>query len=786
MNPGFAALCLVLVAADPEPRAAEPQARNAYPGDPRQTAVELQLQDRHQEALQHTRREIREHPERATELGFHYLRGHLLDRLGRQGRAADAFAQAMGLDPRLSLHSRYRAALEHEEMGHPEMAAGLVATVVSSSTSGELVERAVRLFLRTLSAGGDCRLLLNVKPERLPQRESRYLRLAHARCALRERNREGLLRAHRLFLDLLREDVQDEVQREAAEGLTRIVPARAADLDPRRPHRSEAALIGLAFFQHRDFAQASRYLARTGMIFGSSLSEHEYELAYAQARSLFWQEQFDRAAQAFQWIAMKSEKDGEPKARAHYQEGRSLELAGRWRQAETSFLAAFKADPDGRWADAALFSLLRILWVTHQEEEAEKLYQRLLTRRSWRDIAARAALFLAASDLVRGRTDRAGPWLTQAARRPEARLEADYWRGRLEELEDRPVQAVEAYLEVLRRDLHHPLAEAARARLRQPRLASVARHRGLAASRTDENERLYEAWLLLGLDHPAGRGALDHLRRHLASDRATAPFLELQPLPVQRWPLWEKDLKDPGDALLALGDFALSADLVDDHFPLNDLTLGFTGSNLLALSGETRDSIRLAEILAHRIPDKLPEPLLPAAWRRLLHPLAHRPLLISEGARYGVDPLLMAAIIREESRFDAEALSAASARGLTQFVQPTAQRVAARIGRTGLAPRDVYHPPVAIELGAAYLQELTDRFRGAPKMAVAAYNAGEPQARLWRSYCQSSEAAEYFTKVGFRETRGYLTRVLGSYSRYRDLYADLLEPKDSATAATSP
>lgn len=785
MISGFAALCLVLVAADPEPRPDDPSARDPRPVDPRQTAVELQLADRHQEALQYTRVEIRERPDQARELGFHYLRGHLLDRLGRHERAADAFAQAMGLDPRLSLHSRYRAALDHEEMGHPEMAAGLVATVVSTGASGTLIERAVRLLTRTLSAGGDCRLLIHVKLERLLRQESRYLRLAQAQCGLRERTREGYVRAHRLFTELLREDVQDEVQREAAEGLARMIPARVADLDPRQPHRSDAALIGLAFFQHRDFERASHYLARTAMIFGSSLDEHEYELAYAQARSLFWGEQFDRAAQAFQWIAMKSERDGEPKARAYYQEGRSLELAGRWRQAPTSFSAAFKAEPDGRWADAALFSLLRILWVTQQEEEAVKIYQRLLTRRSWRDTAARAALFLAASELVRGDTDRAGPWLDQAARRPEARLEATYWRGRLEELQDRPAQAVEAYLEVLRRDLFHPLAEAARRRLQQPGLASVARPRGLAASRTNENERLYEAWLLLGPDHSAGQGALDHLRRHMASDRATAPFLDLQPLPVQRWPLWTNDLRDPEDRLLALGDVALSTDLVDDHFPLNDLVLGFTGSNLLALVGETRDSIRLAEILAERIPETLPEPLLPAAWRRLLHPLAHRAHLFSQGEKYGVDPLLIAAIIREESRFDAEALSAASARGLTQFVLPTARRVAARIGLTDLAPADLYRPSVAIELGAAYLQELTKRFRGAPEMAVAAYNAGEPQAKLWRSYCQSSETEEYFTKVGFRETRGYLARVLGSHARYRDLYARLV-PETTVTATTSP
>lgn len=737
--------------------------------DPRPTLVQLQLEDRHLEALQETRREIRDHPDEARALGLHYLRGHLLDHLGRHEQAADAFAQAMGEDSRLALYSRYRAALKHEELGHPETAAGVVATVINADDVPlDLRRRAIRLLSHTLLAGGDCRVL-NVKPDRLSSEESRYVRLARAHCAERQGSH---VEARRLYLGLLEEEVPDEAQWEAAVRLARLVPSRAAPLDPRNPDRSVAALLGMAFYQHREFDAAHRYLTRTALIYGDSLSEEEFELAYARARSLFWQEEHDRAALEYQWLARQA-PEAELQARAFYQAARSFELSGRWRQAHGAFRAAFRADPDSRWADAALFSLLRLLWRGEQEEEGQMLYEHLLTRRSWRRTAARASLFLAASDLVRERTDRAGAWLDRAARVPEARLEVDYWRGRLAELENRPEAAVDAYLSVLRRDLFHPLATEARRRLGGSNLARLVHLRGVNASRSDDNDRLYEAWLLLGPRHPSGQGALDHLRRHLAEDRSSAPFLELQPLPVPRWPLWQNSLRGPEEMLLALGDFQQTAHVVDEHFPLNDLELGFTGSNLLAIAGQTRDSIRLAEILAQRVPDDLPEPLLPAGYRRLLHPLAHRDLLISESRRYGIDPLLLAALIREESRFDPQALSAASARGLTQFVQPTARRLATRIGFADLRPRDIYRPRVAIALGAAYLQELAQRFPEAPEQVVAAYNAGEPQAELWRTYCVSSEPAEYFTKVGFRETRNYLGRVLGSYARYRDLYGSL-------------
>ena len=53
---------------------------------------------------------------------------------------------------------------------------------------------------------------------------------------------------------------------------------------------------------------------------------------------------------------------------------------------------------------------------------------------------------------------------------------------------------------------------------------------------------------------------------------------------------------------------------------------------------------------------------------------------------------------------------------------------------------------------------------------IAAYNAGEAQAGLWRRHCYTSDADEFFTKVGFSETRNYLEHVLHNVAQYHDLY----------------
>jgi soluble lytic murein transglycosylase len=96
--------------------------------------------------------------------------------------------------------------------------------------------------------------------------------------------------------------------------------------------------------------------------------------------------------------------------------------------------------------------------------------------------------------------------------------------------------------------------------------------------------------------------------------------------------------------------------------------------------------------------------------------------------------------------------------------------VAAGLGMDRLEADDLYRPEVAIDLGGAYLAQLLRTFRGTPHIAIAAYDSGEAQATLWRTYCFSPEPEEYFTKVGFRETRLHLARVLAAWTQYQRLY----------------
>jgi soluble lytic murein transglycosylase len=726
--------------------------------DPRPDLVEMQLAGRRREALARTEREIEARPEPSRGLGLDYLRGHLLDLLGNPTASGEAFAAAMASTPDLGVYSRYRLALDQERTGHPEVAAGLIASVVDSRTPAILAESTL-LLSRTLSRGGDCRLLGGLKLEELPAPQRRILTLSQADCALRAGSREL---ARGILFSLLEENRNDDTARGAADRLAAMVSDAEGGRLP--------LLLGLVFHQHRDFERALAHLHRA-LDPTEGLNEREAtEGRYAQGRSHFWLERYAPAAVVFGGLATVSNRP-EDRSRALYQQGRSYELLGQWSLAGESFSRAYLAQPEGEWAAAALFSSLRLRWRSGAETDTAAYYDLLSSRREWREQALRASLFLASSDIVRGRRDRARNWLDRAlAETPDERLETAYWRGRLSELERDAPAAVAAYLEALRLDLYHPLSQAARGRLGSEPLARTAAAEARRLSASTKFEDLYGAWLLLGNSTEAGKSAWFRARHALTADPKRAPLVKLSEVPIRAWPIWEAPLRRPEEKLLALGILHEGAPAVRQHFPVSEPSLAYTGCRLLSRGGEFERSILLAEALRLRSGDRVPVIFQPREFHQILYPSPYRETLVTQCRLRGVPPELLASIIREESRYDRNALSPAAARGLTQFTVPTARRIADQIGLARLDPEDLYRPEIALALGAAYLAQLLKDFNGAGHVAVAAYNAGEPQAALWRSYCFSPEMEEFFTKVTFQETRNYLRKVLTSRAHYEELW----------------
>jgi len=151
----------------------------------------------------------------------------------------------------------------------------------------------------------------------------------------------------------------------------------------------------------------------------------------------------------------------------------------------------------------------------------------------------------------------------------------------------------------------------------------------------------------------------------------------------------------------------------------------------------------------------------------LAYPLTYLEDAEKAGEAFGVDPLLLLALAREESRFDSEIVSNAGAVGLTQKMPATAAMLAAELK---LEDYDLRDPADSLLLGAAYLAKMLDRFQGNLALALAGYNAGPGNARQWVASFKALPPDVWLLLKPFDETRRYIIRVVGSYYRYRQLY----------------
>lgn len=156
---------------------------------------------------------------------------------------------------------------------------------------------------------------------------------------------------------------------------------------------------------------------------------------------------------------------------------------------------------------------------------------------------------------------------------------------------------------------------------------------------------------------------------------------------------------------------------------------------------------------------------------RLAYPRAFWDPVSEAASRHMVDPLLVLAVIRQESMYRADAVSWAGAMGLMQVMPATGADIARALGRDYQANM-LLDPETSIEFGAYYIAAMLRQFGGDLDRALAAYNAGAGNVHRWMAMPGGRDPLTFPATITYIETRQYLTRVTNSYLTYRWLYGD--------------
>jgi soluble lytic murein transglycosylase len=190
---------------------------------------------------------------------------------------------------------------------------------------------------------------------------------------------------------------------------------------------------------------------------------------------------------------------------------------------------------------------------------------------------------------------------------------------------------------------------------------------------------------------------------------------------------------------------------------------------LAGAAGATHTAMRLMKSLA---PDYLALPLnaAPRQFWELLFPLPYRGDLFQNAQALGLDPYLVAGLVRQESEFDPQAVSRARAYGLTQVRPGTGREFARKVGISGFSSRLLYQPSANLKIGSAILRSMLDRQNGKLEPTLAAYNAGPNRATEWLGWYSYREPAEFVEAIPFTETRDYVQAVMRNADVYRRLY----------------
>jgi len=606
----------------------------------------------------------------------------------------------------------------------PEDAAALVIPLLKKAPTREMKEGALDIVEEAARSGLSDALVKRVR-DCIPGQSRRIRRRLKILCC-----RAGNAADRKTLFSAVKSRDHDVPALDAARKLMAF-----DDLEP-----VEKWYIARVLYRHALYDESARFFEEVSRVRLPGIPR--WKSLFFRGRCYFRQGQYVRA-RAWYGKALEKATKREDRASLEVHIGRCFELEEKLDKAVDHARRAVLE----RTSDARRLFLVRLRLRTGRSDLAEVGISRIRSHTN----RSRGRLLVALSLLAGGDTDRAIENL--------ARVGASRWkaparvlRARLLAASGRPKDALRSLEEAA------PFADRfwgwrARGVMRSldPELVAAWRKRTREACNGRNAVRALRRWAVLEIDEHS----LEELRRAVG---------EVRPLEDETW-----QARGLAGELLAAGLDRLA-------FRWDPRSLPRSGARAtLSSAWRVREfpwlAIPLADAAWRQLGADFPPRVYPEELAASLYPLpAVAGLEAAAKAEERLGLPLLAAVAREESRWDPDVLSAVGARGLVQLMPATARAVAEREGLDPPTVEDLFNPAVNLRLGAGELEELLEIFDSFTPAVVAAYNAGTDQARLWLEQCGESPSVEtYVLTIGFSATRKYTKDVLLSEKIYEDL-----------------
>jgi soluble lytic murein transglycosylase len=155
---------------------------------------------------------------------------------------------------------------------------------------------------------------------------------------------------------------------------------------------------------------------------------------------------------------------------------------------------------------------------------------------------------------------------------------------------------------------------------------------------------------------------------------------------------------------------------------------------------------------------------------KIMYPMPYQDIIERESRAKGLDPYFVAALIRQESRFNSNAKSGVGAIGLMQVMPATGRLLANKAGVSNVTPVTLTEPELNVKLGTRFLADLLKTYGDRVDAVLIAYNAGPTRASRWSNFPEYETQELFIERIPFDETRNYVKIVKLNAAIYRALY----------------